>query len=53
LNRPGIRPDFLAVAAAHEAEHRAHSTKRIRVEHGTKHLKNRRPSLATSADEPP
>ena len=28
-----------AVAAAHEAERRAHSSKRIRVEHGISHLK--------------
>ena len=33
-------PVFPAVAAAHEAERRAHSAKRIRVEHGISHLKN-------------
>ncbi len=31
-----------AIAAAHEAERRAHASKRIRVEHGISHLKNRR-----------
>ncbi|SFT98601.1 Helix-turn-helix of DDE superfamily endonuclease [Geodermatophilus amargosae] len=31
---------FPAVAAAHEAERRAHASKRIRVEHGISHLKN-------------
>ncbi len=33
-------PVFPAVAAAHEAERRAHSAQRIRVEHGIGHLKN-------------
>jgi hypothetical protein len=33
-------PVFPAVAAAHEAERRAHSSQRIRVEHGIDHLKN-------------
>ena len=33
-------PIFPAVAAAHEAERRAHAPKRIRVEHGISHLKN-------------
>ncbi|SFT98640.1 DDE superfamily endonuclease [Geodermatophilus amargosae] len=33
-------PVFSAVAAAHEAERRAHASKRIRVEHGISHLKN-------------
>ena len=33
-------PVFPAVAAAHEAERRAHASKRIRVEHGISHLKN-------------
>jgi hypothetical protein len=33
-------PVFLAVAAAHEAECRAHASKRIRVEHGISHLTN-------------
>jgi hypothetical protein len=33
-------PVFPAVAAAHEAERRAHSAQRIRVEHGISHLKN-------------
>jgi hypothetical protein len=33
-------PVFPAVAAAHEAERRAHAAKRIRVEHGISHLKN-------------
>ena len=33
-------PVFPAVAGAHEAERRAHSAKRIRVEHGISHLKN-------------
>src|SRR3954454_15767695 len=33
-------PIFPAVAAAHEAERRAHASKRIRVEHGISHLKN-------------
>ena len=33
-------PVFPAVAAAHEAERRAHASKRIRVEHGIGHLKN-------------
>ncbi len=33
-------PVFRAVSAAHEAEHRAHAAKRIRVEHGIGHLKN-------------
>jgi len=31
---------FPAVAAAHEAECRAHASKQIRVEHGISHLKN-------------
>jgi hypothetical protein len=31
---------FPAVAAAHEAERRAHASKRIRVEHGISHLEN-------------
>ena len=31
---------FPAVAAAHEAERRAHASQRIRVEHGISHLKN-------------
>src|SRR3712207_3952370 len=35
-------PVFPAVAAAHEAERRAHASKRIRVEHGISHLKNLR-----------
>ncbi|SFO58079.1 DDE superfamily endonuclease [Geodermatophilus obscurus] len=42
--RPARRKDpipvFPAVAAAHEAERRAHASKRIRVEHGIGHLKN-------------
>ena len=33
-------PVFPAVAAAHEAERRAHAAQRIRVEHGISHLKN-------------
>jgi hypothetical protein len=33
-------PVFPAVAAAHEAERRAHSAQRIRAEHGISHLKN-------------
>jgi hypothetical protein len=33
-------PLFPTVAAAHEAERRAHSAQRIRVEHGISHLKN-------------
>ena len=33
-------PVFPAVAAAHEAERRAHASRRIRVEHGISHLKN-------------
>ena len=33
-------PLFPAVAAAHEAERRAHSAQRIRAEHGISHLKN-------------
>jgi hypothetical protein len=33
-------PVFPAVAAAHQAERRTHSVQRIRVEHGTSHLKN-------------
>ena len=33
-------PVFPAVAAAHEAERRAHYAQRIRVEHGISHLKN-------------
>jgi DDE superfamily endonuclease/Helix-turn-helix of DDE superfamily endonuclease len=33
-------PVFPAVAAVHEAERRAHASKRIRVEHGISHLKN-------------
>ncbi len=33
-------PVFPAVAAAHEAERRAHASQRIRVEHGISHLKN-------------
>ncbi|WP_448618427.1 transposase family protein [Geodermatophilus sp. URMC 65] len=33
-------PVFPAVAAAHEAERRAHTSRRIRVEHGISHLKN-------------
>ena len=33
-------PVFPAVAAAHEAERRAHSAQRIRVEHGISHLTN-------------
>jgi hypothetical protein len=35
-------PVFPAVAAAHEAERRAHASRRIRVEHGISHLTNRR-----------
>jgi DDE superfamily endonuclease len=31
---------FRAVAVAHEAERKAHSAQRIRVEHGISHLKN-------------
>ncbi len=31
---------FPAIAAAHEAEPRAHAAQRIRVEHGISHLKN-------------
>ncbi len=42
--RPARRKNQLpvppAVAAAHEAERRAHAAKRIRVEHGISHLKN-------------
>ncbi len=33
-------PVFPAVAAAHEAERRAHASQRIHVEHGISHLKN-------------
>jgi hypothetical protein len=33
-------PVFPAVAAAHEAERRAHAAERIRVEHGISHLEN-------------
>ena len=33
-------PVFPAVAAAHEAERRAHASQRIRVEHGISHRKN-------------
>jgi hypothetical protein len=33
-------PLFPVVAAAHEAERRAHASQRIRVEHGISHLKN-------------
>ena len=33
-------PVFPAVAATHEAERRAHASRRIRVEHGISHLKN-------------
>jgi IS5 family transposase len=33
-------PVFPALAAAHEADRRAHSAQRIRVEHGISHLKN-------------
>ena len=33
-------PGLPAVAAAHEAERRAHAAQRIRVEHGISHLKN-------------
>jgi hypothetical protein len=33
-------PVFPAVAAAHEAERRAHASQRIRIEHGISHLKN-------------
>src|SRR3712207_3287246 len=33
-------PIFPAVAAAHEAERRAHASQRIHVEHGISHLKN-------------
>jgi hypothetical protein len=33
-------PIFPAVATAHEAERRAHASRRIRVEHGISHLKN-------------
>jgi len=33
-------PIFPAVAAAHEAERRAHAAQRIRVEHDISHLKN-------------
>jgi hypothetical protein len=33
-------PVFPTVAAAHEAQRRAHSARRIRVEHGISHLKN-------------
>ncbi|SFU09646.1 DDE superfamily endonuclease [Geodermatophilus amargosae] len=33
-------PGFPAVAAAHEAERRAHASQRIHVEHGISHLKN-------------
>ena len=33
-------PVFPALAAAHEADRRAHSSRRIRVEHGISHLKN-------------
>ena len=44
--RPARRKNQLpvppALAAAHEAERRAHASKRIRVEHGISHLKNRR-----------
>ena len=43
-------PVFPAVAAAHEAERRAHASKRIRVEHGISHLKTGGPCLATSVD---
>ena len=42
--RPARRRNQLpvppALAAAHEAERRAHASKRIRVEHGISHLKN-------------
>jgi hypothetical protein len=42
--RPARRKNQLpvppALAAAHEAERRAHSAQRIRVEHGISHLKN-------------
>jgi DDE superfamily endonuclease len=42
--RPARRKNQLPVmptlAAAHEAERRAHATRRIRVEHGISHLKN-------------
>jgi DDE superfamily endonuclease len=42
--RPARRRNQLpvppALAAAHEAERRAHSSKRIRVEHGISHLKS-------------
>ena len=52
--RPHRRKDqlplFPAVAAAHEAERRAHSAQRIRAEHGIGHLNNGAPCLATSAD---
>src|SRR3712207_1880321 len=41
-------PVFPAVAAAHEAERRAHASKRIRVEHGISHLKNWRSEEHTS-----
>ncbi len=33
-------PVFPAVAAAHEAERRAHASQRIHIEHGISHLKN-------------
>ena len=38
-------PVFPAVAAAHEAERRAHASQRIRVEHGISHWKNWRALL--------
>jgi hypothetical protein len=44
-------PVFPAVAAAHEAERRAHAAQRIRVEHGISHLKNWRALSRYLGDE--
>jgi DDE family transposase len=38
--RKNQRPVMPTLAAAHEAERRAHASQRIRVEHGISHLKN-------------
>ncbi len=38
--RKNLLPVLLALAAAHEAERRAHAVQRIRVGHGISHLKN-------------
>ncbi len=40
VRRKNQIPVFPAVAAAHEAERRAHASQRIHVEHGISHLKN-------------